>query len=334
MASPVYVIILNWNGWRDTIECLESVLRMEYDDFRVIVCDNASGDGSTQHILNWAAGREPASVANPALRAFSMPPICKPLKVEYMESPDCSAFDAETDAQLILIENPANLGFAGGCNIGLRYALQHGCSYVWLLNNDTVVSPTALREMVLTAEKDPSIGIVGSKILRYYNPSEVQAYGGTKYCRWMARTPHRKLGESTEGKELDCILGCSMLVSHHFLEQIGLMNECYFLYFEELDWAARSKGKFRLGYAATSQVYHKEGASIGSSQSREKRSLLSERYLSRNRIIFTRRFYPVLLPSVVFWVLAAAVHRVFKGDFSCARTILKAAIDGLRSEVD
>ena len=125
-----------------------------------------------------------------------------------------------------------------------------------------------------------------------------------------------------------------MLVSRSFLDQVGLMREDYFLYFEELDWAKRGRPQFELGIAPTSHVYHKEGASIGSSTSREKRSSLSERYLSRNRILFTRRYYPKSLPSVFFWVYAAAFLRLLKGDPQRASLLVKASGEGMRAPLD
>ena len=92
------------------------------------------------------------------------------------------------------------------------------------------------------------------------------------------------------------VTGAAMLVSRAFIENTGLMEEGYFLYFEELDWAARGRCRFRLGYAPDSIVVHKEGASIGSKASGG--SPLSMFYLFRNRIRFCRRFYPWFLPTV------------------------------------
>lgn len=333
MQPKVSIVLLNWNGWRDTIECLESVFHSDYENWQVIVCDNGSTDNSVEHILDWAAGSEIASVKSDAMATYSMPPVSKPIQVQYFAMPERSCADSNhcTDPVLVLIQNGGNLGFAAGCNVGLRYALTHGCDYAWLLNNDTVVSPNALSELVATAEKDRNLGMTGATIRRYYTPEAVQAYGGTGYNRWTART------QGTRGRcwnphaTTACILGCSMLVSQRFLNEVGLMDESYFLYFEELDWAARSKSNFSLGYAADSNVFHKEGASIGSSGDRSRRSLLSEHYLSRNRIIFTRRFYPWLVPSVTIWVLLAAVHRLMHGDVKRALEILKGALEGFRS---
>jgi hypothetical protein len=128
---------------------------------------------------------------------------------------------------------------------------------------------------------------------------------------------------------MDFVSGASMLASRAFLQTIGLMEESYFLYFEELDWAMRAKGKFKLGYASDSVIYHKEGAAIGSHLDRMKRSLISDQYLSRSRVLFTRRFFPSALPSVLAWVTIAAAYRALRGDLVRGMTMLDFMLRGL-----
>ena len=122
------------------------------------------------------------------------------------------------------------------------------------------------------------------------------------YNRWTGRVPRispcRVEDLDSRPARMDYINGASTLASRSFLEKIGLMEESYFLYFEEMDWAMRARGKFALGYARDSVIYHKEGATIGTNLDRRKRSLLSDQYLSRNRVLFTRRFVPWALPTV------------------------------------
>jgi GT2 family glycosyltransferase len=333
MSSKVYVVILNWNGWKDTIECLESLLRVRYDNFQIVICDNDSHDSSLDRIVEWAEGNLAAAAANPLLDSLSKPPVPKPIPIQFAAppfSPQLKASPASGRQPLVLIRSNMNLGFAGGCNVGLRFALaQPDCDYAWLLNNDTVVDPDSLGELVALMSAKPTIGMAGSTIVEYFNLSQVQAYGGTRYSRWRARTPPLQADSVGKNQILDCVLGCSMLVSRCFMQNVGLMDESYFLYFEELDWAVRAKGRFLLGHAPKSIVYHKEGASIGSSRQRSKRSMLSERFLARNRVLFTKRYYPYLLPSVLSWVLATACHRMLIGDKSRAKAIFAAAIEGL-----
>ena len=177
-----------------------------------------------------------------------------------------------TDSRLVLIDAKANLGFAGGNNLALRYLRTRGYgSYFWLLNNDTVVEKGALNALICRMVADPAIGMCGSTLLYESARDTVQALGGAHYGRWLGTVKHighherwpQRVDEGAVERQLSYLIGASTLASRAFLETVGLMQDDYFLYFEELDWAARAKGRFRLGYAARSTVYHKEGSSIG-----------------------------------------------------------------------
>jgi GT2 family glycosyltransferase len=314
----VCIIILNWNGWRDTIECLESVFRLEYASFRVIVCDNASGDHSLDHIANWASGDLIAECSNLELQHLTSPPCAKPIPFLRIEPGELATLETRSE-KLFLVQTGANLGFAGGNNVGLRIALgDGGLVYVWLLNNDTVVEPGALSSLVATMQERPHVGMCGSTLLYYHSPRTVQALGGSTFNRWTARVGHIGLGRDIEDplpcreveEALKYVVGASMMVSRPFLDQIGLMNEQYFLYFEEIDWTTRAKGKFSMSYCSRSVVYHKEGGSTGSAPMAQDRSALTELYGSRSRILFTRTYYPSSLITVLLAVLMSALHRL------------------------
>jgi GT2 family glycosyltransferase len=326
----VYIVLLNWNGWRDTIECLESVFRLDYPRFTVIVCDNASTDGSLETIDGWARGTVLAAVHEPGLSRLVQPPVPKPVQFLKLDSGRIADSAATGLAPLVLIQTGSNLGFAGGNNAGIRYALKRDdCDYVWLLNNDTVIEPDALSRIVEAAEQDPQLGICGSRLRTYASPHETLTAGGRKYNRWTGRTRRIKdvgIPSNSKPPEPDYVEGASMLVSQKFLQEIGLLKESYFLYFEELDWAARARPRFRLGYCPTSIVYHKEGSSIGSALDRESRSTLSEFYLTRNRLVFTRRYHPWCLPSVLAAIAASALQRLLIGMPKNAAAILTGAV--------
>ena len=338
-AKPMdtYIILVNWNGWRDTVECLESLFRLDDENFRIIVCDNASSDNSLDQIKAWAQGRIAARAANSELGRFSSPPVKKPVVYCEIENASVGHDEVSADARLILIHTGANLGFAGGSNVGMRFALKDpDCKFCWLLNTDTVVAADALAALRSTVRQNPDIGICGSLTLSYYSPKEVQALGGKSYNYWTSRV--RSLSSTSvdqlpgSQRSFDFVNGASMFVSRRFLEIVGLMEESYFLYFEELDWAMRSKGQFRLGYAPDSIVYHKEGAQAGSHSDRMKRSLLSERFLSKNRVLFTRRYLPWALPSVLATVVLAAGYRLLRGDPARAKVMLASMVEGLRNQ--
>lgn len=331
------VILLNWNGWKDTIECLESVFRLTGCEFSVVVCDNASADRSLEKIKRWAAGELLVEAANPQLSHLISPPVPKPIQYLELTREQAESGAAVCDSRLTLIQNGANLGFAGGNNVGLRYALSApDCQFFWLLNNDTVVTPEALVSMVQLMQRQPEVGLCGSLNLAYYHPTQVQAQGGNAYLPWTARLRTQRPCTVEEldphPTSLDYVSGASMLASRAFLDRVGLMEESYFLYFEELDWAMRARGKFELGYARDSVIHHKEGASIGGNPDRRKRSLISDQYFSRNRLLFTRRFFPWALPSVLASVSLAAAYRFCLGDPKRAKLMFSFMLRGLQSD--
>jgi GT2 family glycosyltransferase len=327
----VYIVLLNWNGWQDTIECLESVFRLSYPRFTVIVCDNASSDGSMEKIEGWAKGFIAASCDSPDLVRLTVPSIAKPLDFDYIFSSGEAATSLSPGSRLLLIQTGANLGFAGGNNVGIRYALERGdCDYVWLLNNDTVIEPDSLSAMVRMAEADPKLGICGSQLRSYSPPHEIQTMGGRRYSRWSGRTrPLQELTTpqiSTTPGAPDYIEGASMLISRRCLEAVGLLEESYFLYYEELDLVGRAQPGFNFGYSAASVVYHKEGASIGTASARANRSALSEFYQARNRIVFTRRHHAWSLPSVLAVTGLSVLQRIMIGRPQNAGAILRGAL--------
>ena len=270
-SGSAAIVIVNWNGWQDTLACIQSCKAQEYPDFRIIVVDNGSADDSLGRIRD----------AFPEVR---------------------------------LIGTGANLGFAGGNNVGIRVALDEGAAYVWLLNNDTVIEPGALAALVEACAADPLVGAAGSKIT-YYDRQDVLWYAGGEITK-EGHTRHRGLDEPDRGlydvtEETDFITGCSLLVTAEAFEQVGLMNEQYFLYWEEteLDWRMRAAG-FKLMYVPQSVVRHKVAGSLG--ESWEERQT---EYLVRNMLLFHQRNIPDRLPAVYaravrdgFWHLA---HRRF-----------------------
>jgi GT2 family glycosyltransferase len=288
MKPLVCIVVLNYNGWQDTVECLTSLERLDYPNYQVVVVDNASCDGSEEKI-----------------------------RKRY--------------ADVTVIQSGANLGFAGGNNVGIRHALEHGADYVWLLNNDTVVEPHALHHLVERMRAEPDIGMCGSKLIYYHHRGVVQALGGARYNKWFGVAVH--LGQNRSAldpvdaaeveRSLDYVTATSMLVSRRFLEDIGLMNESYFLYFEEIDWALRAKGRYRLAFAERSVVYHKEGRSIGSNNhTPQSKSYLADCYSLKNRLAVTKTFFPLALPTVYLGLFASLLLRLRRSQWDRASMIL------------
>ncbi len=335
-SARVYVLILNWNGWADTIECLESVFRLDYPDFRVIVCDNDSHDGSLERIKAWARGETEVTMSKRSpLRYPASQPIARPIAfVEYdREQAERGGDPGAEDVPLILIRTGANLGFAGGNNVGLRYALARGdFGYVWLLNSDTVTEPDTLGCMVRRMKEKPNAGMCGSTLLYYDEPERVQALGGARYSKWLGVPNHIGLMQRADDvtgvdeveRRMSYVAGASMLVSKEFLQSTGLMCEDYFMYYEELDWAMRARGRYELAYARDAVVYHKEGGSIGATQlSVNNKSKLSDYHSIRNRLVVTRRHFPFAMPTVYLGLLVAVLNRLRRGQVDRAWMILR-----------
>ena len=342
--EKVFIVILNWKGWENTIECLESLFRNTYLAWQVIVCDNDSQDGSLEKIMAWAKGE--LSVfppRHPPLKQYVVPPVEKPILYRVLSFSSSSPAQSIADEPLLLIQNDQNLGFAGGNNVALRYLLTRlDWAYVWLLNNDTVIHPEALSALVGKIETNLKYGLCGSTVLYYHAPETIQARGGNHYWPWIGRTRHvafmepyiKRCLESEIEKQLNCVLGASMLVRRTFIQEIGLMDEKYFLYFEELDWAIRAKGRYQLGYASHSLVYHKEGASIGGgNRNRKEKSELADYFEIRNRILITRTFFPYAIPLVSLGLVVTLVNRVRRKQFKRLWLVLKAWWNGIRMKV-
>ncbi len=164
--SRVYVIIVNWNGGDDTTECLESLLGLDYPDYCVVVCDNGSGDDSVRKISRWMDDKKNNGS----------------ISWQVLDRETAERGGGSPDASFTLILNGENLGFGAGSNVGLRYALSRGdAGFCWLLNNDTVVEPSALTEMVKRLDDKPEAAMCGSTLREYGNRSRIQAMGGASY---------------------------------------------------------------------------------------------------------------------------------------------------------
>lgn len=280
------VIVLNWNGWRDTLSCVESLCKVAPPFVQIVVCDNASNDGSFERLaVEWR------DRFGEGFRSYG--------EAEVQDS-------ADEVPRVVLIQTGANLGFAGGCNVGLRFAMSGSARYFWLLNNDTEVEPGAVEALLQRMSADDSVGMCGSRLVYHDAPDVIQARGGARYDPKRGVAQHIGAHEPRGAYEnvtqveanMDYVVGASMMVTRHFLDRVGLMVEDYFLYFEEIDWAMRGRAMgFKLGYAPRSVVRHKEGASIGT-DSRRTGSMLSIMYLTRNRLRFTARFFPQYLGAV------------------------------------
>ena len=338
-SLQVAIVVLNWNGWKDTIECLDSIFRSSYPNFQVIVCDNASTDDSISNILSWAKGERKFIL--PEMSPIRNKPGSEiiPEKVFLSDPKENWSTSNNTKRELFIVPIKTNKGYAGGNNIGIKMARSNKeIDYVWLLNNDTVVAPPALAELVIRARKNRNIGICGSTIRYYDEPDFIQTLGGCTYNKWIASskyiTPNQmdsNLDElrSTVEERMRMVLGASMFVSMEFINEVGLLSEDYFLFAEEIDWSTRAENIFPLGFAPRSVIYHKKGKSTGSSKNPKERTSITDYYNIRSRLIFTQKYYPWSLPTVYLSLIPMMINRLRRGQFDRASVIFNLALASL-----
>jgi GT2 family glycosyltransferase len=239
----VCAVICNWNKQDDVVKCVDSVLKSSYSSLDVVVVDNASSDDSV-----------------------------KILKETF-------------DVKIKIIENPENLGGAGGFNTGLRFAVnENKYRSVWLLDNDVKVDKHCLEELVKELRKSRQNAIIGSLILRMDSPATLQELGAFINKKTFKREANKRdfalheIGD--EAVRVDYVPACSLLVDMEKLKEVGIMDEEYFLYFDDVEWCTRFKKK---GYdvlsTPRSRVWHKEGG-------RNKTSNLPVYYTWRNHLHF------------------------------------------------
>lgn len=268
----VGIIVLNWNGWPDTLACLASLGQLDYADCSVVVVDNGSTDGSVQHIR-------------------------------------------QAYPELDLLESGANLGFGGGCNVGIRHALDQGAEYVWLINSDATVAPDALSELVAVADSDPHLGSVGSVLYEADDPARVQLWGGGRVNLWLGRSVHCL----TAGVP-DFISGASVLLRAQALREVGLFDQAsFFMYWEDTDLGFRlRRAGWTLAVAPASRVWHRQSASLGLGN-----PLLDE-YAARSCFRFLRRHARMATVSVTLALLRMLFKRVLVGRADRFRAVWKA----------
>ena len=320
----VYIIVLNYKNFLDTIECLESLLKINYINYQLLLIDNNSPNDSWERLLAWASGKEePHLQPHPVLAHLSLPLAAKPLHFSTLVQ-QISFTQFNTNQKLVFIRAHENKGYAAGNNIGLAYAIdQNDADYYWILNNDVVVEPDSLSELIKKAayyeKAGKKIGIIGAKIMYYHSPELIQGAGGANFYPWTARQTvgigayEKDKGQYDKEVSFYFTLGSCMLLNKKMIDEIGLLNEEYFLYYEEPDLAINAyKHKWLQGYAWKAKIYHKEGGSSGGGTHRKDRaSAFAEYYYQRSKILFTRRYYPQFLPFVYLNFLMVLLKKIF-----------------------
>lgn len=217
MTARVAVVVLNWNGWPDTVACVRSLQKQTLEPAWIVVVDNASTDDSEQQLRTLEPG-------------------------------------------VTLLQSGRNLGYAGGNNVGIRWALMQGADAVWLLNNDAVADESALESLVATHETRPRAGAIGTLIYEAKRPDTLQCWGGGWVNLWTGRA--REYSVRVSDSKLQYISGCSLYMPRLSLETAGLLDEGFFMYFEDIELSLRYQGAgFELAVAEGARVFHLGGAS-------------------------------------------------------------------------
>jgi GT2 family glycosyltransferase len=231
---------------------------------------------------------------------------------------------ASAHPDVLLLESGKNLGFAGGNNIGIRYALAHGADYVWLLNNDTTPAPDAAAALVAKALSDERFGAVASICYYADAPSVVQAWAGSRVNLWigygsLCTEPH-------DDNWLQSLNGTSMLVARDALEDVGLLDEGFFLYWEDTEFSLRLRKKgWRIGAAPGSRVLHKVSASTAGSK------LLLDRYQTASGLRLLRLHSPApVLSSLIFLAIRFA-RRIVRLQFNRCNSVVAGIQDFRRA---
>lgn len=240
----VTAIVLNWNKATDTLACLRSLDEQTYPNCEALVVDNGSQDGSVARVR----------------RRFP---------------------------QVTVLELAENLGYAGGNNRGIEYALRQGCEYVWLLNDDTTVAPDALQALMAEAQASPGVGFFGPMVYMLDDPHRILSAGGVFADRWQPQ--HRGIGQLDQGQlagtsEVDYLSGCALLVSRKAIEALGMLDEDFFAYYEDVDWCYRAKqAGFGVLFVPKARVWHPD------TTRRDVNSPLVTYYMSRNHLLFAQK---------------------------------------------
>jgi len=303
MSKPnIAIILVNWNGFEYTQSCILSLLNCHYQKYKIIVVDNNSSDLSIEK-----------------------------LKKDF---PDVK-----------YIQNKFNIGFTGANNIGIKWALNNDFEYIALLNNDTEVEPDFLDHLLTPFEQDSLIGAVQPLILQYNRRNIVWNGGGQinyNFGRFLNVNKGSNKNHITPIHNIDWITGCCFMLKSEVINKVGLLDEFFFVYFEDADWSIRiKKYGYKLFFQPKSIVYHHEGVSwISSKKNNEGYISPRTHYLNiRNHIYIIKKhksqfnFLPTFLFQL-FKVSAYVMYFTLRGRFFKLKKVFQGVRDGIVSNVN
>jgi len=332
MKQKVSIIILNWNGWKDTLECLESVYQINYPNFNIVLVDNGSEDESIDMIKKYAAGDLQvksdffdSNMDNKPLQIFEYSNI----EFKSLHGEDKKINKLKSNRNLILIRNDSNYGFSEGNNIGIKFSIEIlDPDYILLLNNDTIIDKNSLTELVSFAYDNKKVGIVGPKVFYYDNPNEI-AYIGHNVNLCSGRILDPEVKNPSSPLKIDYVVGCGLLIKTKVINDIGMLDPDYFLYYEDVDLCLRAlKSGYEVYYLPSSKIWHKISLS-------KNRSLNSYYYGNRNSFLLikknqkTRNIYWCFIKLIINKSILS-LYLLIKGKRKESLIVIKSVYDGLR----
>jgi len=247
MNDFISIVILQFNNSHYTIALLNSLEKIKYKKFRIVIVDNHSTDSSVKHLKNHFKKNN---------HSFSYIIDDKNGKFKNIEKPFSKIF---------LVKSLKNGGYAYGCNLGLKLSLSLQSDYYLILNNDVEVDPNFLNELIVFSKRNPEMGMISSKIF-YYGTKDLVWFNGGKINRLTGRVTHfnfrKKDNPELEYKGINFLTGCSLFIPHEPLIDVGFLDEAFFFYHEDVDYSLQFLKKgYQLGVCSNSIIYHKKNIS-------------------------------------------------------------------------
>ena len=338
-APSVCIVILNFNGWKDTIECIQSISALNYENYKLVIIDNNSPDGSEKKILDWLSGREKHQFSIDQRIAEHVDIVDnRSIPYIYLTQKEINEhyIADSTNKDIIFIQAGENRGYSAGNNIGIRYALKKNFDYIWILNNDTLIPSDTLTKMINHIQSNGSLGIVGCRLFLYHNPDRLQCEGGYIHNQLTGRVSpvynYKEIADinDKQGALLFFNTGASFLIDINVFAKIGLLDEDYFIYFEESDLTVKALRKgFKISCATNAFIFHKEGATIQDTNTKTS-SLLSDYYSVRNRIIYTLKNNPKYIIPIYLSLLIVLLKRMQRKEWRKFINVIKIILNPYR----
>ena len=326
ILSPpkVYILILTYNGWEDTIENLESALQQDYPNYQVVIVDNQSPNHSLDYIQQWAEGRlDVWTPPRSPLCHLITPRLPKPVPYDLLTAVDLShRSPGQLTKPLTLIQAGTNGGFAAGNNLFLKFVVQED-AYVWLLNPDMLVERNALSQLVSHAQSTRKDAVIGCVIRDYLTPSKLLTYGGGKNNPLSGTIT--VIQDQRQSNQLDYIHGGALFTHLDNFRRIGLLPEEYFLYSEDVDWGYQAKlAGMTMEVCESAVGYDKVSTSIGTGP-------WAEYFYTRNALMFYKKYYSRFVPIILGFNVLRVAKRLFNLETGRARAVMNASRDFILS---